>query len=193
MSELQVFVRLLMSETAIAIANSPGTQSMATLAHSTNVSLQLADPGDYFPNTMDRCILVGGSDSAVITFLWNLSVRVPEFSSPLTLVVPDSCASTIIGQGGSTIKSLQQMSGCRIKVEDRMPGVKDRLVRVAGSSLEIIFRGLRCILDRIQGDPSLRTPPPISFRDQYRMDPAVYQQYLQEYWSSVVQSFPNQQ
>jgi len=185
-------LRFLMSEGAIAASDSPDGHGMELLSRSTRVAMLCAPPGDYFPNSMERCVSISGSETDVITFLWNLSVRIPELSASLTLVLPNPCVSIIIGQGGSTIKSLSHASGARIKVEERLPGVKDRLVRVSGPSPEVIFKGIRCMLDRVHSDPSLSMGSDVSYRDQYRMDPVIYQQHLQNYWASVLQSGQNQ-
>ena len=143
------YVKVLISENAITLANGIAGSGIEQLARDTSVSIRLGSPGDYFPTINERCLAATGSQTAVTTFLWNLGVRAPELMSMLALILPDSAVSAIIGRGGSTIKSMQESSGARIKVENRINGVKERILRISSSSGETLFKGLRAVLDKL--------------------------------------------
>ena len=170
------------------MANAPSGHGIEQLARDTDVTHRLADPGDFFPFTVDRCIALCGQQTAVVTFLWNMGVRAPRLMRSLSLILPIPSVSAIIGQGGSTIKHMQQVSGSKMKVEDRMDGVKERILRITGYSGETVFKALRLVLDKLSAEESMRANMHVSYVGQYRIDPAVYQQYLDQYLTAAVKA-----
>jgi len=120
-------------------------------------------PGDYFPTTLDRCLAMSGEEAAVITFLWNLGLRAPEVMNTLTLILPNSAVSAIIGHSGNIIKMMQEKTGARIKVENRMDHVKERVVRISSTNGENVYQAFKQVLDKINGDPQLRINMHVSY------------------------------
>ena len=170
-------LKVCISEAAIAQVNNQGGNGLEQLARETSVYIKLAAPGDYFPATMERCLAMSGDQNALITFLWNLGVRSPGVMNSLTLVLPNSAVSAIIGHGGATIKAMQETSGARMKVESRTDGVKERVVRIASTNGENVFKGLRLVLEKISSDPQLGQNLHVTYIDPHQTL-NMFQQYM---------------
>lgn len=145
-------MKICLSELAISQINGLNGTGLELLARETSVYIKLGIPGDLFPLTMERCLFMSGSDNSVVTFMWNLGVRAPEVMSSLTIILPNSAISTLIGHGGCTIKFLQEQSGARMSVEDRVDTVKERILRISSIIPEIVYKCLRLVLDKISTD-----------------------------------------
>ena len=62
-----------------------------------------------------------------------------------TLVVPDIARGAIIGKGGSSIRVLQAVTGCRILVAESDAPTATTAVTVEGASDETVARGAACL------------------------------------------------
>ena len=57
--------------------------------------------------------------------------------SGVQLLVANKDAGTVIGRSGATIQTIQQKTGCRVRVSnngDYYPGTNDRVVLVTGTT-----------------------------------------------------------
>ena len=191
------FIKLTISEEGIARANGPAGTGIAQLAKESGVCFRLGVPGDYFPTTLDRCIAISGADEALVTFIWNVALRAKELMNTITIILPNSAISAIIGHRGNIIQHMQEATGARIKVENRMDNVVERVVRISSTSPEIVYKAFRMVLEKIQGDPQLRQNmhvnyAPVRPSDQPAnsgrnapLDPQAYQQYFQRYMAAM--------
>jgi hypothetical protein len=161
------------------------------------VNIRLGVPGDYFPTTLDRCVAISGANEAVVTFLWNVALRATELMNTITIILPNSAVSAVIGHRGNVIQHLQESTGARIKVENRVDNVEERVVRISSTNPEIVYGAFRLVLDKIQGDPQLKMnthvnyaplrPPPTAAvpARPNSIDPQAYQQYFQRYMAAM--------
>ena len=172
------------------------------MAKESGVCIRVGVPGDYFPTTLDRCIAISGAQEALVTFIWNLALRATELMNTITIILPNSAVSAVIGHRGNVIKYMQETTGARIKVENRVDNVAERVVRVSSTDPEIVYRAFRLVLDKIQGDPQLKqnmhvnyapVRPPTSGATTGTstgsrpppLDTQAYQQYFQRYMAAM--------
>ena len=170
----QAYLKICLSEIAISQLNGPTGNGLDQLARETSVYTKLGFPGDVFPVLLERCLSMSGDQNAIITFLWNMAVRAPDVMTSLTLVLPNSAVSAIIGHGGCTIKSLQEESGARIKVENRMDGVKERIVKISHTNGASVFKALGLVMNKIASDPQVSQHMHVSYTDAA----TLFQQYM---------------
>jgi RNA-binding protein Nova len=113
----------------------------------------------------------------------------------LTLILPNSAVSAIIGHGGNIIKMMQEATGARIKVENRMDHVKERVVRISSTDAESVYKAFKQVLDKIDGDPQLRINMHVTYMQQavprqaamsryQQIDPVAIRQYFQKLLTS---------
>jgi hypothetical protein len=84
----------------------------------------------------------------------------------LTLILPNSAISAIIGHGGNIIKMMQETTRARIKVENRMDHVSERVVRISSTDAENVYHAFKKVLDKINGDPQLRINMHVTYMHQ---------------------------
>ena len=190
------FIKLTLSEGGIAKANGSTGSGISQLAKESGVCVRLGVPGDYFPTTLDRCIAISGAQEAMVTFIWNLAIRAPELMNTITLILPNSAVSAVIGHRGNVIKYMQETTGARIKVENRVETVAERVVRVSSTDPEIVYKAFRLVLDKIQGDPQLKQNMHVNYAPvrpasttagsrSNSIDTLAYQQYFQRYMAAM--------
>ena len=167
------------------------------MAKESRVNIRLGVPGDYFPTTLDRCIAISGPQEAVVTFIWNVALRATELMNTITIILPNSAVSAVIGHRGNVIQHLQESTGARVKVENRVENVEERVVRISSTNPEIVYKAFRFILDKIQGDPQLKVNMHVNYAPvrplttialpsrPNSIDPQAYQQYFQRYMAAM--------
>ena len=188
------FIKLTLSEGGIGKANGQAGTGISQLAKESGVCVRLGVPGDYFPTTLDRCIAISGAQEALVTFIWNLALRATELMNTITIILPNSAVSAVIGHRGNVIKYMQETTGARIKVENRVETVAERVVRVSSTDPEIVYRAFRIVLDKIQGDPQLKQNMHVNYAPvrpsnttskSTPLDTQAYQQYFQRYMAAM--------
>eukprot|EP00001_Collodictyon_triciliatum_P126938 22222_3 len=68
--------------------------------------------------------------------------------SAIKLLVANKDAGTVIGRSGATIQTIQQKTGCRVRVSnngDYYPGTNDRVVLVTGTT-EAVAQGVGLVV-----------------------------------------------
>jgi hypothetical protein len=53
------------------------------------------------------------------------------------ICIPDSSVASLIGRGGRNVETIERTSHTSISVIDKIPGLKDRVVKVEGLSADI--------------------------------------------------------
>ena len=88
---------------------------------------------------------------------------------------------------------MQEATGARIKVENRMDHVKERVVRISSTDAENVYKAFKQVLDKISGDPELRVNMHVNYMQQpttrsgsryQQIDPGAIRQYFQRLLTS---------
>ena len=72
-------------------------------------------------------------------------------NSGVQLLVANKDAGTVIGRSGATIQTIQQKTGCRVRVSnngDYYPGTNDRVVLVTGTT-EAVAQGVGLVVSEL--------------------------------------------
>jgi hypothetical protein len=178
--------KVLLSDETLLMVNSYSGNGLLQLSRDTGVKIALANPGDFFPGTFERCLWISGHKGPVVTFLWNMAVRAPVLMNTFSLLFTNTSVSAIIGRKGATVKAIQIATGCQIKVGQKIPGVSERTVRIAGPSGESVFKALGDILDKTFEDPSLSQMVSVSYAHVYKADPVEFQNYMAKCMQELV-------
>lgn len=124
----------------------------------TNCAIDVSGQNCYYPGTTDRIICLKGTRQTlfdglyrVLTALSDLAARSRKKYFSVKLVVPRSAVSMIIGFHGTKVIELQNSTGCRVSVSDRVEALAERLVSISGD-FQSVFRGTQAIVEEIQED-----------------------------------------
>ncbi|KAL8090325.1 hypothetical protein AgCh_039702 [Apium graveolens] len=159
------YIKFLISNAKAGIVIGKGGCTISDFQSQSETLIQLSRNYEFFPGTSDRIIMVSGQINCVLKAVELILEKFlnetygeegeDEPSSKVTLVVPHSCCGGIIGKGGSTIKSLVELSQAGIKISsqnDHYTGLSDRLVAVVGTISEQM-RAIDLILLKLTKDP----------------------------------------
>ncbi|XP_011024320.1 PREDICTED: RNA-binding protein Nova-2 isoform X2 [Populus euphratica] len=164
--EKPTYTRFLVSNAAAGSVIGKGGATITDFQSQSGARIQLSRNYEFFPGTSDRIIMVsGGIDDvlkAVELIIAKLLSEIPaedgdeaEPRMRMRLVVPNSACGSIIGKGGSIIKSFIEESHAGIKIsplDTKFFGLTDRLVTVTGT-LEEQMHAIDLILSKLTDDP----------------------------------------
>ncbi|XP_034928717.1 protein BTR1 isoform X3 [Populus trichocarpa] len=164
--EKPTYTRFLVSNAAAGSVIGKGGATITDFQSQSGARIQLSRNYEFFPGTSDRIIMVsGGIDDvlkAVELIIAKLLSEIPaedgdeaEPRMRVRLVVPNSACGSIIGKGGSIIKSFIEESHAGIKIsplDTKFFGLTDRLVTVTGT-LEEQMHAIDLILSKLTDDP----------------------------------------
>ncbi|XP_061976219.1 protein BTR1 isoform X2 [Populus nigra] len=164
--EKPTYTRFLVSNAAAGSVIGKGGATITDFQSQSGARIQLSRNYEFFPGTSDRIIMVsGGIDDvlkAVELIIAKLLSEIPaedgDEAGPrmrVRLVVPNSACGSIIGKGGSIIKSFIEESHAGIKIsplDTKFFGLTDRLVTVTGT-LEEQMHAIDLILSKLTDDP----------------------------------------
>jgi len=164
--EKPTYTRFLVSNAAAGSVIGKGGATITDFQSQSGARIQLSRNYEFFPGTSDRIIMVsGGIDDvlkAVELIIAKLLSEIPaedgdeaEPRMRVRLVVPNSACGSIIGKGGSIIKSFIEESHAGIKIsplDTKFFGLTDRLVTVTGI-LEEQMHAIDLILSKLTDDP----------------------------------------
>ncbi|CEM36356.1 unnamed protein product [Vitrella brassicaformis CCMP3155] len=142
---------------------------IAEIEETTGVIMKLSPSSHYFPHTMDRVVVMGGKIEQIIKAMNIILSKVRDVAqgqdpsasdeSKLTVkvVVPNSAVSCIIGKGGAEIKRMQDDSGAKIQVSNRLENesLTERVCHISGS-FGCIQAAAEMVLREIQSDANLK-------------------------------------
>ena len=150
----QYFLKLLLGERAAAMLIGKGGAMIAELETQTSSSIKLGPTGSHYPTTQDRAVVIGCNSFTEMRDVLRQCLRVQrDFGTPpifARLLAPTPCVPLIIGRGGEIIRSLCGSFGVRIKVQDRVEGVGERMVDIGGPTDSEILDAAMAIAEIIQ-------------------------------------------
>ncbi|GKV34224.1 hypothetical protein SLEP1_g42616 [Rubroshorea leprosula] len=164
--EKSTYVRFLVSNAAAGSVIGKGGSTITEFQSKSGARIQLSRSHEFFPGTSDRIIMISGTIDDVLKalelilakLLSELNVDDGDDAEPRTkvrLIVPNSSCGSIIGKGGSTIKSFIEDSQAGIKIspqDNNYYGLNDRLVTLTGT-LDEQMRAFELILPKLAEDP----------------------------------------
>ncbi|KAJ6325524.1 hypothetical protein OIU76_012576 [Salix suchowensis] len=164
--EKPTYIRFLVSNAAAGSVIGKGGATITDFQSQSGARIQLSRNYEFFPGTSDRIIMIsGGIDDAlkaVELIIAKLLSEIPtedgddaEPRMRVRLVVPNSACGSIIGKGGSIIKSFIEESHAGIKIsplDTSFSGLTDRLVTLTGT-LEEQMHAIDLILSKLTDDP----------------------------------------
>ncbi|KAJ4829844.1 Protein btr1 [Turnera subulata] len=177
--EKPTHIRFLVSNAAAGSVIGKGGATITDFQSQSGARIQLSRNFEFFPGTSDRIIMVSGAiddvlkavDLIIGKLLSELHSEEGNEVEPrmkVRLIVPNASCGSIIGKGGSIIKSFIEESQAGIKIspmENTYYGLSDRLVTVSGT-LEEQMRAIDLILSKLTDDPhyaqTVQTPFPYS-------------------------------
>ncbi|WCJ19225.1 Protein BTR1 [Euphorbia peplus] len=165
-AEKATYVRFLISNAAAGSVIGKGGATITDFQEKSCARIQLSRNYEFFPGTSDRIIMISGIlDDVLKAVELVLAKLLSELHTddgvdvdPRTkvrLVVPNNSCGSIIGKGGSIIKSFIDQSKAGIKIspqDNNFYGLNDRLVTVTGT-LEEQIRAIDLILSKLFEDP----------------------------------------
>jgi len=156
----------------VASIMGPKGKIIQDIQNESNTFIKITDRGCHYPGTASRLATIFGSRSEdlqktlgkVIKHLNECIGERQQQNNPppdlseicptgnieamiLTLIVPRNMRGVVIGPGGAQVTGLRQMSGCKIKLDDGLPG--DTIVKIEGK-LEGIRKVAEWIIDEVQ-------------------------------------------
>ncbi|GKV34222.1 hypothetical protein SLEP1_g42616 [Rubroshorea leprosula] len=180
--EKSTYVRFLVSNAAAGSVIGKGGSTITEFQSKSGARIQLSRSHEFFPGTSDRIIMISGTIDDVLKalelilakLLSELNVDDGDDAEPRTkvrLIVPNSSCGSIIGKGGSTIKSFIEDSQAGIKIspqDNNYYGLNDRLVTLTGT-LDEQMRAFELILPKLAEDPhySQNIHAPFSYAAAY--------------------------
>ncbi|GLT66771.1 hypothetical protein SLA2020_391200 [Shorea laevis] len=180
--EKPTYVRFLVSNAAAGSVIGKGGSTITEFQSKSGARIQLSRSHEFFPGTSDRIIMISGTIDDVLKalelilakFLSELNVDDgddAELRTKVRLIVPNSSCGSIIGKGGSTIKSFIEDSQAGIKIspqDNNYYGLNDRLVTLTGT-LDEQMRAFELILPKLAEDPhySQNIHAPFSYAATY--------------------------
>ncbi|XP_065870909.1 protein BTR1 [Euphorbia lathyris] len=165
-AEKATYIRFLISNAAAGSVIGKGGATITDFQSQSGARIQLSRNYEFFPGTSDRIIMISGTlddvlkavDLVLAKLLSELHTDDGVDVDPRTkvrLVVPNNSCGSIIGKGGSIIKSFIEESQAGIKIspqDNNFYGLNDRLVTVTGT-LEEQIRAIDLILSKLFEDP----------------------------------------
>ncbi|KAJ6767739.1 hypothetical protein OIU74_021584 [Salix koriyanagi] len=163
--EKPTYIKLLVSNAAAGSVIGKGGATITDFQSQSGARIQLSKNYDFFPGTSDRIILIsGGIDDAlkaleliIAKLLSEIPTEDGDDAEPrmrVRLVVPNNACGSIIGKGGSIIKSFIEESHAGIKIsplDTDFFGLTDRLVTITGA-LEEQMHAIDLILSKLTDD-----------------------------------------
>ncbi|KDP45071.1 hypothetical protein JCGZ_01571 [Jatropha curcas] len=164
--ERPTYIRFLVSNAAAGSVIGKGGATITDFQSQSGARIQLSRNYEFFPGTSDRIIMISGTLDEVLKavelilakLLNELHTEDGDDIDPKTkvrLIVPNSSCGSIIGKGGSIIKSFIEESQAGIKIspqDNNFYGLNDRLVTLNGT-LEEQMRAIDLILSKLVEDP----------------------------------------
>lgn len=149
---------------------------LAELESTTGACIRLSRPGVTFPGTSERLLVAGGSLDAVHQLLRKvvekqLAAAAEQGTEPntgmntLRLILPNSSVSSVIGRGGEVVREIQQETGARVSVGDRVPGFQERICIIKGTVEQMISAG-NSVMDKIKDDDNVSS---VEFLDVFNV------------------------
>ncbi|KAI5578412.1 hypothetical protein BDE02_08G026800 [Populus trichocarpa] len=159
------YIKLLVSNAAAGSVIGKGGATITDFQSQSGARIQLSKNYEFFPGTSDRIILIsGGIDDAlkaleliIAKLLSEIPTEDGDDAEPrmrVRLVVPNNACGSIIGKGGSIIKSFIEESHAGIKIsplDTDFLGLTDRLVAITGT-LEEQMHAIDLILSKLTDD-----------------------------------------
>ncbi|XP_011031614.1 PREDICTED: RNA-binding protein Nova-1-like isoform X3 [Populus euphratica] len=163
--EKPTYIKLLVSNAAAGSVIGKGGATITDFQSQSGARIQLSKNYEFFPGTSDRIILIsGGIDDAlkaleliIAKLLSEIPTEDGDDAEPrmrVRLVVPNNACGSIIGKGGSIIKSFIEESHAGIKIsplDTDFFGLTDRLVTITGT-LEEQMHAIDLILSKLTDD-----------------------------------------
>ncbi|KAE8714796.1 Protein BTR1 [Hibiscus syriacus] len=164
--EKPAHIRFLVSNAAAGSVIGKGGSTITEFQSKSGARIQLSRNHETFPGTSDRIIMVSGTVDDIIKamelilakLLHEFNIEDNDDVGPRTkvrLIVPNSSCGSIIGKGGSTIKSFIEDSQAGIKIsplDNNFYGLNDRLVTLIGT-LDEQMRAIELLLSKLCEDP----------------------------------------
>lgn len=135
------------------------------LENTTGACIRLSRPGVTFPGTSERILVAGGTLEAVQDLLRKvvekqLAAAAEQGTEPnvgmntLRVILPNSSVSSVIGRGGEVVREIQQETGARVSVGDRVPGFQERICIIKGTLEQMLAAG-NSVMDKIKDDDNV--------------------------------------
>ncbi|CAK7325366.1 unnamed protein product [Dovyalis caffra] len=164
--EKLTYIRFLVSNAAAGSVIGKGGATITDFQSQSGARIQLSRNYEFFPGTSDRIIMIsGGIDDALKAVELIISKLLREIPAEdgddaeprmrVRLVVPNTACGSIIGKGGSIIKSFIEDSHAGIKIsplDTNFFGLTDRLVTITGTIAEQMH-AIDLILSKLADDP----------------------------------------
>ncbi|CAE7497055.1 NOVA2 [Symbiodinium microadriaticum] len=142
-------------------------KNMTQIEKLTQTSMSMSGVDVFFPGTQDRMLTIFAATKrsfvsgveAIVREMWRMSQQPGQAQQNhhfvFKLVVPNSAAGKIIGRDGSNTREMKRITGCRISISRRNPGVQERVVVLLASKDGCLVQGAVTVLECIQDDPHL--------------------------------------
>jgi RNA-binding protein Nova len=155
-----VYLKVLLPDRVTGSVIGRGGQVLNDFEHRTGAQVKVSPTRLFFPTTNERMIMMGGEFDSVRSMLPRLAGKQQEHGMEpgnmiMRVVIPTTSIAAIIGKGGDVIKTIQNRTGTRVHVGERIEGLPEAIVDVKGDERQVID-GVTEIMSIIQADPRLR-------------------------------------
>jgi RNA-binding protein Nova len=137
-----------------------GGQVLSDFEYRSGAQVKVSPTRTFFPTTNERMIMISGEIQQIQSILPLILSKLEEHGMDrgnmfLRIIVPANSIASIIGKGGDVIKNIQNRTGTRINIGDRIEGLPEVIVEVKGDDRQIIS-AVSEIIDMVQSDPRIK-------------------------------------
>jgi RNA-binding protein Nova len=150
----------------------------------TGAQVKVSPTRTFFPTTNERMIMISGEFDQIRAMFPFVLLKLQEHGMEpsnmlLRVVIPTVSVAAIIGKGGDIIKDLQNRTGARIHVCERIDGLPEAIVEVKGEEPQVVH-GATVIMEIIQSETRLKDLAGQYYGQHYTIPRPEYKQ--QQYY-----------
>jgi len=163
-------LKFLVTNNAAGSIIGKGGATITQLQESSRAKIKVANSSDFFPGTSERCVLVTGTQDAVLCAASLVVMKIQEAEQSgkegevdmnetftVKMLVPNTSVGAIIGKGGENIVEMSSKCGAQMKVSSRDSpstiGLTERFVTVT-SNLQQMNHALNLVVSKMQENPA---------------------------------------
>ena len=155
-----VYLKVLLPDKVTGSVIGRGGHVLNDFEHRTGAQVKVSPTRTFFPTTNERMIMMGGEFESVRAMLPLLAGKqfehgMEESNMMMRVAVPTTSIASIIGKGGDVIKTIQNRTGSRVHVCERIDGVPEAIVEVKGDEGQVLA-GVTEVMSICQSDPRMK-------------------------------------
>lgn len=160
-----VHIKMLIPARIAGIVIGKGGSNISKLQEESNCRVRISKTYELFPGTDERVCLINGEIQGIMQVYDRVQdtfkARPDAFNADLPsdrinevqILVPNTTAGLLIGRAGSNIRQINQETGSKIVISQRVEGVPERLVIISSSADSSRRLAFGHVISKIADDP----------------------------------------